>query len=185
MAEETQFKWEGKATAELKSTKPDQVWPFLEDFCGLHKWMPSLDTCYQVEGVKGQPGLIRYCSSTAASPDNPDQTTVNWVKEKLLTIDPINHCFSYEVLDNNMGFNSYVTTFKVIPINGGGCLIQWSFVCDPVQGWRYEDLASYIDSSLQFMAKKMEETLQHAIWLLRCIFICTWVYVFIWSFKIM
>lgn len=169
MAEGTQSKWEGKSTAELKSARPDQIWPFLEDFCSLHNWMPNIDTCYRVDGVQGQPGLIRYCASVvpAPSPDNPDQTTIKWVNEKLLTIDPINHCFTYEVLDNNIDFNSYVATIKLLPIDGGssssggaGCRIEWSFVCDPIQGWRLEDLASYIDSSLQFMAKKMENTVQ-------------------------
>ncbi|KAL5850500.1 hypothetical protein ACOSQ4_008513 [Xanthoceras sorbifolium] len=170
MAEETQPKWEGKASVEIASLKAEQVWSFLADFCNLHKWFPTIDTCYQVEGVAGQPGLIRYCGSTTQTSssseggkDGDDQksssTTTKWAKEKLLMIDPIQRCFSYEVLDNNIGFKSYVGTFKVLPTNGGGCVIEWSFVADPVEGLRLEDMAAFGDYCLQFMAKKMEDVL--------------------------
>ena len=72
-------------------------------------------------------------------------------------IDPIERCLSYEVIDSNIGFKSYVATSKVLPINnGGGCKIEWSFVADPIEGMSQEGLASYIDHSIQFMAKKME-----------------------------
>ncbi|KAL5850502.1 hypothetical protein ACOSQ4_008515 [Xanthoceras sorbifolium] len=166
MAEERQPKWEGKASAEIASLKAEQVWSCLEDFCNLHKWLPVLDTCSQVEGVPGQPGLIRYCTSTQISSssdgkDDDDQksstTTTKWANEKLLMIDPIQRCLSYEVIDSNVGFNGYVATVNVSPIDGGGCTIEWSYVADSVDGWRPEDLASYIDYCLQYMAKKMEE----------------------------
>ncbi|XP_061369617.1 lachrymatory-factor synthase-like [Gastrolobium bilobum] len=158
MAEECEPKWEGKAIVEVAGTSAELVWPLLEDFCNLHKLIP-LDTCYQVEGIQGQPGLIRYCASSTKGVTSP---TIMWVKEKLLTIDPIQRCLSYEVVDNNMGFKSYVSTQKVLPINGDdanlglGCKIEWGFVSDPVEGWRFQDLNSYIESSLQFMAKKIE-----------------------------
>lgn len=156
MEEETQPKWEGEASVELKGSAPQQVWGFLEDFFNIHKWHPGLDTCYQVDGVPGQPGLVRYCASTTAS-------STMWVKEKLTMIDPIKRCLSYEVVDNNMGFKSYVGTMEVLAMTNvadddkHGCKIKWSFVCDPMVGWKYEDLLSNIESSLQFMAKKMEE----------------------------
>ncbi|RVW17232.1 hypothetical protein VitviT2T_004616 [Vitis vinifera] len=153
--EEPEPRWEGKATAELKTTAPDQVWPLLEDFCGIHKWFPDLDTSYQVEGEKGKPGLTRYCAN------NPGESGVKWAKEKLLTMDPIQRCFSYEVLDNNIGFNSYVATIKVLPVDGGGCRIEWSFASGPIEGWRSDDLGSFVDSCLQFMAKKMEAAIKN------------------------
>lgn len=169
MAEESNPKWEGKVTVEVGGgTGAELVWPVLEDFCNLHKWIP-IDTCYQVEGIQGQPGLTRYCASAirlrgAAEDAEP---TIKWAKEKLLTIDPAQRCLSYETLDNNMGFKSYVATLKVLPIiinNDGdgaeaeaaGCKIEWGFVCDPVEGWTFQDLNSYIESCLQFMAKKIE-----------------------------
>ncbi|KAJ6698043.1 LACHRYMATORY-FACTOR SYNTHASE [Salix purpurea] len=157
MHEETQGKWEGKATAELKGPTADQVWPFFEDFCNLQKWLPGVDTCYQVEGEPGQPGLVRYCSSSTISSDRShEETQVKWVKEKLVMIDRIERCLSYEIIENNVGFKSYVATIKVLPINDG-CKIEWSYVADPIEGWPVEDFNSYISSSLQFMGQKMEQ----------------------------
>ncbi|KAI4316090.1 hypothetical protein L6164_024106 [Bauhinia variegata] len=155
MAEE---KWEGKASVEVGNSGADQVWSLIEDFCNLHKWLP-IDTCSQVEGVAGQPGLIRHCTFTAR---DGDETKVLWAKEKLVEIDPIQRYLSYEILDNNLGMGSYVATMRVLPINGDGsndgrgCQIQWSFVCDPVQGQTFQEFMSYIESSLQFMGNKME-----------------------------
>ncbi|KAI6680013.1 hypothetical protein NL676_033894 [Syzygium grande] len=167
MAEETQPKWEGKAIAELKGPTPHQVWPFLEDFCNLHKLLPSLDKCHRVEGVPGQPGLVRYCASASLGGGDSDPSKVKWANERLLMMDPSDKCFTYEVLDNNMGLKSYVSTIRVVPMNDGdakmaGCMIEWSFVADPIEGWGPQDLSSYIDFCLQSMAKKIESAIQEA-----------------------
>ena len=164
MAEDTEpeAKWEGKASAELKGPRAEQVWPLLEDFCNLHKVLPSIDTCYQLE-VPKEYGLIRYCAASTSSSSSLGEESIKWAKEKLLSIDPIKRSLSYEVLDNNVGIKSYVAVIKVLPINGDeeqGCQIEWSFVADPIEGWRSEDFFSYIDNSLQCMAKKIDETLQ-------------------------
>lgn len=164
MAEEKHPIWEGKASAKLNGTTAEKVWPLFEDFCSFNKWLPSIDTCYKVEGVYGQPGLIRYCASTvSSSSDGCDKPMIMWCHEKLLVIDPIERCLSYEVVENNMGFKLYKSTVKVMPMNGpdeGGCQIVWRFVADPVEGWKFEDLLGYIESSLQGMAERMEKTLQ-------------------------
>lgn len=62
---------------------------------------------YQVDGVSGQPGPVRYCKA------GRDKTTIKWAKEKLLVIDAIKRRMSYEIVDNNMGFKSYVATMQV------------------------------------------------------------------------
>ncbi|XP_008220095.1 PREDICTED: lachrymatory-factor synthase-like [Prunus mume] len=151
-------KWEGKASADLQGSSAEQVWPLLADFCSLHKWFPDIATCYQVDGVPGQPGLIRYC---ARAPIDNDESTIKWAKEKLLSLDPIQRCLSYEIIESNLGFKSYVAVMQLVPINGGdgsiGCKIEWSFVCDPIEGWGLNDFRSYLDSSLQLMAEKMME----------------------------
>lgn len=156
---QAELKWEGKTSAELKTSPPQEVWPFLADFCNLHRIFPGVETCSQVEGVPGQPGLIRYCAGPAT--DN-DETTVKWVKEKLVAVDPIKRCLSYEVVDSNMGFKSYVATIQVVPVKNNdeeGCVIEWSFVCDPMEGWRGEDFRSYVEATIQGMAKKIEDAL--------------------------
>ncbi|KAK8543139.1 hypothetical protein V6N13_136327 [Hibiscus sabdariffa] len=146
MADETKLKWEGKATAELKASTAEQIWPLIAEFCNLDKFFPSVDTCYRKEGTLGEPGLVRYCEGK-----------MGWANEKLLTIDPINHSLSYEVMENNVGFKNYIATLNVLPMEGGGCKIEWSFVSDPIQGLKVEDLVSLVDDTLQFMAKKMED----------------------------
>ncbi|KAL3746776.1 hypothetical protein ACJRO7_015676 [Eucalyptus globulus] len=166
MAEETLPRWEGKAIAELKEPTPDQVWPFLADFCNIHKLLPTIDTCHRVDGVPGQPGLVRYCASTTFNNDS-DPSKLKWANERLLMIHPSDKCVSYEVLDNNVGFKNYVATVRVMPMEDGdgktnGCIIEWSFVSDPVEGWGLQDLCSYIDFCLQSMAKKIESAIQES-----------------------
>ncbi|XWS72516.1 hypothetical protein CRYUN_Cryun02cG0046600 [Craigia yunnanensis] len=152
MAEQTEPKWEGKVTAELKDSTAELIWPFLEDFCNIDKFFPNLHTCYRAEGTPGQPGLVRHC-----------ETDVGWANEKLLTIDPTNRSLSYEILENNIGLKNYVATLKVFPMEGdgkpAGCKIEWSFIADPGEGWGLKDLVSYVDYCLQFMAKKMEDAI--------------------------
>ncbi|XP_071719481.1 lachrymatory-factor synthase-like [Rutidosis leptorrhynchoides] len=148
-------KWEGKVGRELQTTKAEQIWPLFEDFCSIHKWLPSINTCHYVEGVHGQPGLVRYCESSSSN------GFVKWCHEKLISIDHAERCLSYEVKENNVGFTYYVAELKVIEIESG-CKIEWSFVSDPIEGWRLEDLCGYIESSLKTMAERMEMGLQAA-----------------------
>ncbi|XP_004301435.1 PREDICTED: uncharacterized protein LOC101313126 [Fragaria vesca subsp. vesca] len=143
-------KWESQASAQLKGSKAHEVWPLLADFCNLDKWFPNLHTCYRVQGVSGQPGLVRYCEMKR------DETTL-WAKEKLLMIDPINQSITYEVGDNNLGLKSYVATVPVVPINNNnGCKIEWSYVCNPIEGSSLEEFQSFVEYCLQGIAKKME-----------------------------
>lgn len=149
-------KWEGKASAELQGPTEDQVWVFLEDFCGLNKWIPSIDICCQVDGAIGQPGLVRYCARTFRFwSDGREQTMTKWARERLVMMNPSERCLSYKIMENNLGFKSYVATAKVLPINGG-CRIEWFFSSDPIDGWQPQDLFHFIDSRLQVMAKSME-----------------------------
>ncbi|OIV96160.1 hypothetical protein TanjilG_13092 [Lupinus angustifolius] len=166
MGEESKAKWEGKFIVELAENSAEQVWPYIEDFCNIHKLIP-LNICYKLEGMQGQPGLIRYCANTIKGDDADTETTImNWAKEKLLSIDHVQRCLSYEIGENNMGFKSYVATMKVVAFNEdaevGGCKIEWGFVSDPVEGWILQDLNSFIHSNLQVMAKNIEAACSEA-----------------------
>ncbi|KAH7524161.1 lachrymatory-factor synthase [Ziziphus jujuba] len=164
-------KWEGEASAEIKGTTPQQVWDLLQDFGNVHKWFPNLETCYLLDDgnqFPAQTGLIRYCAFTqTTSSSGTDQTITWWAKEKLIMIDPIKRCLSYQILENNMGFKWYMGTMEVLPIHDdgkNGCKIKWSFVCEPVEeGWSYEVLVSFFDSTLKLIAKKMEELFHSSI----------------------
>ncbi|CAH8360708.1 unnamed protein product [Eruca vesicaria subsp. sativa] len=163
MEQETvSLKWEGKQAVQVNGVTVEQVWSVVSDFCNVHEWLPTIDTCRRVEGTDGHTGLVRYCASTKTK----DEEETKWAKERLVEIDPMGRCLSYEVLENNVGFGSYVATVKVVPVDGGdetdggkACWIEWSFVCDPVDGWKKEDLESYVEFCLKHMASKMEMNL--------------------------
>ncbi|OVA05590.1 Polyketide cyclase/dehydrase [Macleaya cordata] len=155
-----QQKWEGKASANLIGTTADQVWLLCGDFLGIHKWLRGIDTCELAEGVPGQPGCVRYVSSTMIPTDGSDEAKFSWAKEKLLSIDTIQRCITYEVIESNIGFNSYVATIKVVSEDQGGSKIEWSYVVDPIKGWKFEDFVSFIDFFVHSMAKSIEETLE-------------------------
>ncbi|KAJ4837285.1 hypothetical protein Tsubulata_042685 [Turnera subulata] len=157
-------KWEGMARVELQGPKAEQVWPLLEDFFGLDKWFPTLATCLPVEGKSGQPGCVRYCAGFKTPVDDKyykgtdRHHQVNWTKQKLLSIDEDEMVFSYSIVEGNVGFNSYVSTVKVVP-KDNGCEIEWRYEVEPVKGWKPEDLDCFIGSGLQVMAERMVEAL--------------------------
>lgn len=152
-------KWNGKAKTEVRGFKADQVWPLLEDFFGLEKWFPTLSTCLPVQGISGQPGCVRFCAGFKTPVDGHSKQTVNWTKQKLLSIDPTHRTFSYSIIDGNVGFHSYVSTLKVLP-KEDGCEVEWLYEVEPVEGWRLEDLDFFIGSGLQVMAQRMQGALK-------------------------
>ncbi|KAL1356595.1 hypothetical protein HN51_008592 [Arachis hypogaea] len=159
-------KWKGKAKTEVLGFKVEQVWPLLEDFFGLDKWFPTLSTCLAVEGISGRPGCVRFCAGFKTPVDEQGKQTINWTKQKLLSIDPTLHTFSYSIIDGNVGFYSYISTLKVTPKEDQGCEIEWLYEVEPVQGWRPEDLELFIGSGLQVMAQRIQgalETMQEAV----------------------
>ncbi|KAK3210640.1 hypothetical protein Dsin_015346 [Dipteronia sinensis] len=140
----------------------EQVWPFLEDFFGLDKWFPTLATCLAVVGISGQPGCVRYCAGFKTPVDDHNKGTdddVNWTKQKLLSIDPVEKVFSYSIIDGNIGFQSFIPTIKVLPKleDGSSCEIEWNstYEVEPVKGWPLEDLDSFIGQGLRVMAQRM------------------------------
>ncbi|TKY44581.1 Lachrymatory-factor synthase [Spatholobus suberectus] len=158
-SEAEKAKWKGKATTEVKGAKAEQVWLLLEDFFGLDKWFPTLSTCIPVEGISGQPGCVRFCAGFKTPLDGHAKQTVNWTKQKLLSIDPAHRTFSYSIVDGNVGFHSYVSTLKVHP-KAEGCEIEWLYEVEPVEGWKLEYLDSFIDTGLQVMAQRMQAALK-------------------------
>lgn len=152
-------KWEGSVLAKLKGPKPDQVWPLLQDFFNFHKYFPSLPSCKGTEGVNGQPGCVRFCSGFSLSSDESDgKPAATWATEKLIAVDPVGLSITLEVLDSNIGFESYVATLKVLPQDQEDeCMIEWKFEVDPIEGWRLEDMVGSYQYMLDRMARRIEE----------------------------
>ncbi|KAK9742091.1 hypothetical protein RND81_03G147800 [Saponaria officinalis] len=158
MEEQKSKEWKGETSVELQNTTPKQIWPLISNFCTINKWLPHVKTCYLLQGVHGEPGMIRYCGSTELLGEG-----TQWATEKLLTIDSSNMCFSYEIVDNNVGFKRYVATVRLEEVDGGegvcGCRIVWSFVADPVEGFSFEGFVGFIESIAKVMGTKMQEAL--------------------------
>ncbi|KAJ6354486.1 hypothetical protein OIU77_005153 [Salix suchowensis] len=155
----------GKVSTVLAKATADQIWPLLNDFFNLHKWFPGLATCYGIHGTNGEPGCVRYCGgSSIPSTDSGtggDNRPVSWSTERLTAVDHVERSLSYEIVDSNIGFRSYVSTVKVVPQGDDGqdgCVIEWSFNVDPVAGMVLTELVRKYEVGLQQMAKRMEES---------------------------
>ncbi|KAG6391230.1 hypothetical protein SASPL_148983 [Salvia splendens] len=152
----TQQKWEAKVCTTLEKAEPDQIWPFFQDFFGLHKWFLGLPNCHGIHGTNGEPGCIRYCSGFGLRQEADE---IKWSMERLVAIDHAQKTFTYEMVDSNIGFKSYVSTIKVVPAagGGGGGAVEWWISLEPVEGAKLEDLVAKYQVALQLMVKKMEE----------------------------
>lgn len=155
-------RWKAKVSAKITKATPDQIWPLFTDFFNFHNWFPGLPTCYGLYGTNGEPGCVRYCAGFSLSSCDPDEGGggsgghVKWSKEKLTVIDPERRSLTYEMVDNNIGFSSYVATMTVGPVDGVGCVIEWSFAVNPVEGWSLDDMVKIYELGLQGMARKIE-----------------------------
>ncbi|KAL3747418.1 hypothetical protein ACJRO7_016237 [Eucalyptus globulus] len=156
MASEAKEKWGGKVRALARGSGPDQVWPLLEDFFSLYKWVPTIDTCYGVEGVSGEPGCVQYCSGTRSPADGFEDVFTEWALEKLLATDPINKSFTYEIVNcNNVGISQAIAAY--LPTltaerdaeEEDGCGMSRSFTVNPIEGWteRFDGVLQCCSSS--------------------------------------
>ncbi|GMJ15764.1 hypothetical protein like AT2G25770 [Hibiscus trionum] len=162
MEQNSQPKWEAKVSAKLTRASPDQVWAIYTDFFNFHKWFPTLATCYGVHGTNGELGCIRFSSGFSISSRGSAGSggfSEKWAKERLIAIDHINRSLSYEIVESNIGFNSYVSTVKIVDDGGDGCVIEWSFTVDPVEGWQLDDMKKLYEKGLQGLTKRIEDTL--------------------------
>lgn len=112
-------KWEGKVSARVTKASADQIWPFFMDFFNLHKWFLGLPNCHGIHGENGELGCVRYCAGfsllSEGTNDVGKNRPVSWAKERLVSIDPTGRSLSYDVVGNNIGYNSYLAVFKVVP----------------------------------------------------------------------
>ncbi|XP_058223625.1 lachrymatory-factor synthase-like [Rhododendron vialii] len=163
MERNLQPKWESKVSTTLTHASAGQIWPLFKDFFNLHKWFPSLPTCYGIHGTNGEVGCIRYCSGFEL-PSEDGVNSISWSTERLIATDPIDRIIAYEIVDSNTGFKSYVSKVKIVPTGDDGqdlgCVIEWSFSVEPVEGWVLEDLVKKYEYGLQGMAKKMEDAIR-------------------------
>lgn len=156
-------RWEGKVSEKLRNSTKEQAWPLVKDFFNLHNRFPTLATCYGVHGSNGEPGCIRYCAGSSL-PSSDGSGTVSWSKERLVAVDDVERSIKYEMVDGNIGFKSYESTMRVLSDDGGdGCIVEWSFAVDPVEGLVLEDLVNKYHVGLHLMAQKMEDEIASSV----------------------
>ncbi|KAF5748272.1 hypothetical protein HS088_TW04G00224 [Tripterygium wilfordii] len=156
MERSSQKKWEGKVSSKSTKATGDQIWSLFKDFFNLHKYFPKLATCYGVHGTNGEPGCIRYCGGFSI-PSNDRSSS--WSKERLITVDDVERSLSYEIVESNIGFNSYVSTVKIVEEDEVGCVIEWLFTVNPVEGLELDDLVKRYEVGLQLIIQKMEDSI--------------------------
>ncbi|EOA28027.1 hypothetical protein CARUB_v10024203mg [Capsella rubella] len=155
-------KWQAKVSVTLTKAKADQIWLLFTDFFNLHKWLPTLGTCHGVHGNNGEPGCIRFCSGSSIRSSDL-VSAAGWSKEKLVAVDPVERVMRYEIVESNIGFESYVSTVKISPRGKvgdvDGCVVDWSFTVDPVRGMSLDGLVNKYEKALGVITKNMEESL--------------------------
>ncbi|KAI3743588.1 hypothetical protein L1987_61298 [Smallanthus sonchifolius] len=152
-------KWEGKVSSTLSKASANQIWPLFIDFFNFHKWFPNMSTCYGVHGTNGEVGGTRYCAGFSLPNEDGGADQVSWSKERLVAVDHEKMTMSYEMVDCNVGFKSYLSTIKIVCGDGEGCEVEWSFDVNPLEGLTYEDLVQKYQNGLDKTTKKMEDGL--------------------------
>ncbi|XP_071719482.1 lachrymatory-factor synthase-like [Rutidosis leptorrhynchoides] len=84
---------------------------------------------------------------------------VSWSKERLVAVDQNKMSMTYEMVDCNIGYKSYVSTIKIVSDEIEGCVVNWSFSVDPIEGLRFDYLVRKYQDGLDQTAKNMEDAL--------------------------
>ncbi|VVA93358.1 unnamed protein product [Arabis nemorensis] len=101
-------------------------------------------------------GCIRYCSGSSIRSSGVE-SAARWSKEKLVAVDHVERVMTYEIVESNIGFESYVSTVRVSP-RSEGCVIEWGFTVDPVGGGlSLDDLVNKYEKALGVITKNMED----------------------------
>ncbi|CAI9267841.1 unnamed protein product [Lactuca saligna] len=152
-------KWEGKVSTTVTKASANEIWSLFIDFFNFHNWFPNMSTCYGVHGVNGEVGGVRYCAGfSLPTEDGSAEQNCSWSKERLVAVDRNKMSMSYEMVDCNVGFKSYLSTLKVVGGGDEGCVIEWLFAVDPVEGLTYDYLLQKYQDGLDQTAKKMEDS---------------------------
>eukprot|EP00252_Welwitschia_mirabilis_P004951 TRINITY_DN152_c0_g1_i1.p1 TRINITY_DN152_c0_g1~~TRINITY_DN152_c0_g1_i1.p1 ORF type:complete len:164 (+),score=15.28 TRINITY_DN152_c0_g1_i1:159-650(+) len=144
--------WHGRISAEISDASAEQVWKEARSFSGLERWHPSLEECEIVEGEDGSVGCVRMCR-------NGDL----WVKEMLVAFDDATMSYTYSVIDGNIGLDSFVVSFTVLPAtatavssSSSACTVVWEFRVDPPPNTSYEEFLGFLKSSYRDMAEGLQ-----------------------------
>ncbi|KAG6549163.1 hypothetical protein Mapa_009389 [Marchantia paleacea] len=131
----------------------ERAWETSSEFCGLHKWVDTTDTCECIEGEPQVPGCVRVMTGNSFPRADGSKS---FAKEKLLTFDNENRSMSYLMMENNFGLSDYIATFKMQDLGGGAVLVDWSFEVNPIPHSTEQKTADYMTGVYKETLKKLE-----------------------------
>lgn len=108
------------ATAYGSGTVPadaDAVWQVVRDFNGLAGWHPAIDRS-EIEsgGDVAAVGCIRKLTLGDG----------NLVRERLVSLDDTDRCYTYDILESPFAVRSYRSTIRVAPVTASGqTFVEW------------------------------------------------------------
>ncbi|KAJ7300162.1 hypothetical protein O6H91_Y055000 [Diphasiastrum complanatum] len=156
-------RWHGRVRVEIVATI-GKVWAIGSDFCGLTKWIPTMEFCQRIEGKGQTPGCVRYAGGHTF-PRTDGQKS--WAKERLLSIDNTNLSYSYVMEDGNMGLNGYFAKFQLFEgKNSDTTWVDWSFEMDPSTAGSKDEVIGKQIAFLSAAVKRLEiaaSTLESAL----------------------
>ncbi|KAL3676177.1 hypothetical protein R1sor_026125 [Riccia sorocarpa] len=150
---EISLKWHGKLKMVI-NCPIDKTWDISGDFCNLHRWVDTTESCECVEGEPQKPGCVRAAYGEGTFPRADGAKTS--VREKLLTFDNESRSMSYIMLENNLGLSNYIATFILHDLGAGAVLVEWSYEVDPHPGSTEQKTADYMTGAYKNVLKKLE-----------------------------
>ncbi len=95
----------------------EQVWRRVRDFDGLASWHPTIaDSEIEPGPGAGEVGAIRRLTLADGGV----------VREQLLTLDDVDHSYTYRILDSPFPVRSYVSTIRLAPVTAtGDTFVEW------------------------------------------------------------
>jgi mxaD protein len=94
----------------------DKVWSTIEDFGGLDKWHPAVESDKIVSGKDNEVGAERMLSLKGGGT----------IKEKLLAIDGKRYSMRYSILEGVLPVSDYTSTITVVAAGKDRSTVTWS-----------------------------------------------------------
>ncbi|ANY05344.1 SRPBCC family protein [Pseudonocardia sp. HH130630-07] len=94
-----------------------EVWPYITDFGGIHRWHPAIRTCELTRGASGtEIGARRRLTLGDGGV----------VVEDLLALDERGHALTYEIVESPFPVRRYVSTVRLAPVTAiGHTFAEW------------------------------------------------------------
>ncbi|KAJ8764180.1 hypothetical protein K2173_005105 [Erythroxylum novogranatense] len=139
-AEDQEKKWCGSVGG-LVDAPIDTVWSMVSQTKRLPEWMPMVERCTDLEGEEGVAGYIRLVSGFMFPQEDGDRS---WIKERLVSIEPLLHSYVYKMEASNVGLDGSVNRLRLFDYGDDSTLVDWSFEISPLEGASMDSTIDYL-----------------------------------------